>query len=143
MHASAENAEYAEKLLNSAPKHDEQTDLVLGAAIEVHSVLGSGFSEIVYQQALACELTSRGIPFAREVSLPVTYKGQLLDCQFRLDFICFGEVIVELKALSSLSGTEEAQVINYLKASGHKRALLLNFGTTRLGIKRMVLNYER
>jgi GxxExxY protein len=128
--------------MNVPPERDEQTDLIIGAAIEVHRVLGPGFSEIVYQHALACELARRQISFAREVSLPVTYEGQVLDCQFRLDFICFGEVIVELKALSSLSGTEEAQVINYLKASRHKRALLLNFGSTRLGIKRMVLNYE-
>lgn len=121
---------------------DPQTYAIIGAAMEVHRQLGHGFLEGVYQEALAMEFARRAIPFAREVQLVICYKGQLLGCQYRADFLCYGEIIVELKALPALSGVEEAQVINYLKATGKQRSLLLNFGAPSLEYKRLVWNYS-
>ena len=117
---------------------DPRTFAIIGAAMEVHSILGCGFLEPVYQEAMCLELASRSVPFVPQVELPVKYKGTLLKATYKPDFICFGEVIVELKALSALSGTEESQVLNYLKASGHRIGLLLNFGTTSLQYKRYI-----
>lgn len=120
--------------------NDPQTYAIIGAAIEVHRELGHGFLEAVYQEALTKEFQVRGIPFAREQSLAVMYKGKPLGIGYRADFVCFGEVVVELKAIQTLSRNEEAQLLNYLKASGFKRGLLLNFGSPTLQTKRMVLN---
>jgi len=92
---------------------------------------------------LAVEFAKRGIPFRREVTLPVFYKEVRLRTPYRVDFICFDAVAVELKALSKLSGTEEAQVINYLKASGFEIGLLLNFGTRSLEHKRFILSNSK
>ncbi|MBN2164385.1 MAG: GxxExxY protein [Pontiellaceae bacterium] len=117
---------------------DDQTQSIIGAAMKVHRELGCGFLEHVYQCALAIEIEKKGIPFHREVELPVYYAGEQLDCFYRADFIWFDEIIVELKALAQLSGVEDSQVINYLKASCMKRALLLNFGSKRLEFKRFV-----
>ena len=123
-------------------ERDPQTFAVIGAAMEVHSQLGHGFLEAVYQEALARELSARRIPFEREVELVVAYKGEPLACRYRADFICYGEVIVELKALSTLSSIEEAQMLNYLKATGKPRGLLINFGAPSLKYKRLVLGYK-
>jgi GxxExxY protein len=109
-----------------------------GAALEVHSRLGCGFLEPVYQEALAAEFTQRDIPFAREVEFPITYRDRRLNVCYRADFVCFGSVIVEVKALQRLSGTEEAQVLNYLKAAGLGVSLLLNFGAQSLEHHRYV-----
>ncbi len=108
--------------------------------MEVHRLLGCGFLEPVYQEALAIEFDRRQIPFLREEDCPIVYKGHPLDTTYCADFICYGSVIVELKALSRMSGTEEAQVINYLKATGHKVGLLINFGTRSLEHRRFVLS---
>ena len=118
---------------------DPRTYAIIGAAMEVHRHLGCGFLEAVYQQALDFELTERGVAHSREVELAVAYKGLRLNTSYRADFICFGSVIVEVKAIARLSGTEEAQIINYLKATGYKVGLLLNFGSESLQYKRFVL----
>ncbi len=106
--------------------------------MEVHRQLGCGFLEPVYQEALAIEFTQRKIPFIREIKLLLEYKGQPLETKYCADFICYSSVVVELKALSRMSGTEEAQVINYLKATGHQVGLLINFGTRSLEHRRFV-----
>ena len=117
---------------------DPRTFAVIGAAMEVHRVLGCGFLEAVYQEALALEMQTRAIPHRREVELPVFYKGQRLMTQYKADFIAYDDVIVELKALAKLSGMEEAQIINYLKSSGRKVGLLINFGAPSLEYRRFV-----
>jgi GxxExxY protein len=119
-------------------KRDPQTYAIIGACMAVHSELGHGFLEAVYQEALTIELRERRIPFAREKPLPVTYRGALLDTHYKADFICYDAVIVELKALSGLDSAHDAQVINYLKATGIERGLLINFGTPKLQYKRFV-----
>jgi GxxExxY protein len=119
-------------------ERDPRTYAIIGAAIEVHKQLGCGFLESVYQEALAIELGFREIPFRREVKLPVSYKGQILVTSFYADFICFDSLVVELKALANMSGNEEAQLINYLKATRYKLGLLLNFGARSLQHRRFV-----
>jgi GxxExxY protein len=117
---------------------DPRTYSIIGAAIEVHSQLGCGFLEPVYQEALEIELADRFIPFLVKQELHISYKGRQLEAYYKPDFICFGEVVVELKALSKLSSVEEAQLINYLKATGLHTGLLLNFGTRSLEKRRFV-----
>ena len=106
--------------------------------MEVHRHLGCGFAEPIYQDALEIEFRLRGIPFQRENEVTVFYKEEELRNKYKPDFICFGEVIVELKALTVLGGTEELQVMNYLKATGFKVGLLLNFGNPSLEFQRYV-----
>ena len=120
-------------------KRDEQTFAIIGAAMEVHRELGPGFLEAVYQDALAVELELRGVPFQREVSLPVYYKGRKLASFYRADFVCYGDVLVETKALNQLTGADDAQIINYLKITRFVRGLLLNFGAPSLEYKRRIL----
>ena len=125
---------------NQSPFRDDQTYQINGAGFEVHSQIGGGFPESVYAEAFAIELGLRKIPFAREVRLPIHYKGQLLPVHYRVDFICFGEVLVELKAQAALGPVDRGQVLNYLRASKKERALLLNFGPESLEHKRVVLD---
>ena len=121
-------------------QRDPETFAIIGAAMEVHRELGHGFLEAVYQEALAIELAVRKIPFQREVPLAVNYKGKKLACSYRADFVCYENVLVELKAISQLTGADEAQVINEMKATGMQRALLFNFGAPSLEYKRRVFN---
>lgn len=123
-------------------ENDPRTYAIIGAAMEVHRLLGCGFLEAVYQEALEIELAARGIPYRAQVEIPVRYKGQLLTTYYMADLISFGEIIVELKALAHLGGIEEAQVINYLKATGHEIGLLINFGRTSLGYRRFIFSKQ-
>ena len=121
-------------------ENDPRTFAIIGAAMEVHRLLGCGFLEAVYQEALAIEFKARNILFKRELCLPISYKGSLLSTSYCADFICFDSVVVELKALAHMSGTEESQVINYLKATGYEVGILLNFGARSLQHRRLVLS---
>ena len=119
---------------------DERTYKIIGAAIEVHRELGCGFLEAVYQEALEKEFAIQSIPSKSQPIVEIKYKGEPLEKKYQPDFICYDEVILEIKAISSLSGIEEAQLINYLKATGMKVGLLLNFGAKSLEHKRFVYN---
>ena len=119
---------------------DSQTHAILGAAMEVHRRLGHGFLDAVYQAALAIEFAEREIAFCAEVVLPLHYKGKLLTCGYRADFICFESVLVETKAIAQLTGADRGQVINALRATGLSRALLINFGTPSLQYERLVFD---
>ena len=122
---------------------DPRTFSIIGAALEVHREVGAGFLEAVYQESFARELSKRGVPFRADVELPVFFKGERLSSSYRADFVCFDSIIVEVKALGQLTGIEESQVINYLKASGHSVGLLLNFGARSLQHKRLVLSPKK
>jgi len=111
---------------------------IIGCCMEVHKTLGHGFLEAVYQEALALELAAAGILFTKEKVLDIHYKGMLLDKKYVADFICFDEVIVELKAVEALNQEHLAQVLNYLKATNKKIGLLINFGARSLQYKRVI-----
>ena len=121
-------------------ENDPRTFAIIGAAMEVHRRLGCGFLEAVYQEAMELELSLRDIPFDHEVDLPVRYKGRVLRTIYRADLVCYASVLVELKALVQTGTTEEAQVLNYLKATGYQTGLLLNFGRASLQYKRYILD---
>jgi GxxExxY protein len=113
---------------------------IIGAALDVHNELGSGFAEAVYQEAMGMELASRRIPFEALKKLSVRYKGKILKKRYFADFLCFSQIIVELKAQRELGGYEEAQILNYLRATGLRLALIINFGDPgRLDWQRYVL----
>jgi GxxExxY protein len=120
---------------------NEITEAVIGAAIEVHRHLGPGLLESVYQICLAKELTLRNIPFEQEKSLIIEYKGIHLDGGYRLDFLVDQLVVIELKAVDTLLPIHDAQLLTYLKLTGCKTGLLINFNVPilKFGIKRMVL----
>jgi GxxExxY protein len=115
----------------------EITGEVIGSAMEVHTRLGPGFLESVYEQALAVELELKKIKYERQKSLPVFYRGRIIK-NFTCDFFVDGQIIVELKALKEIAEIERLQVINYLKASGIEIGLLLNFGGQSLEYKRLI-----
>ena len=117
----------------------EESYEIVGACMEIHKELGCGFNEIIYQEAAALEFYSRGIPFEREKELEINYKGELLPKKFKTDFILYGNIIVEFKAASGLDDNHFSQVIGYLKASGIKLGILINFGTASLRYRRIVL----
>lgn len=126
------------QLSRSKDKRDPETYAIIGAAMEIHRELGPGFLEAVYQDALEWEFKIRNIPFVREHPIPVIYKGTKLGTPYRVNFFCFGSVLVELKAIKTLSPIEDAQAIHYLKATGFHRAMLINFGAPSLEYKRLV-----
>jgi GxxExxY protein len=121
-----------------ARRHDKPGDGIIGAMMEVHRRLGPGFLEHAYQEPLAIEFGVRGIPFRREVPLPIRYRDTILDTVCRVDFVCHESVVVELKAQSALVGVDEAQLIHYLRASGFKVGLVANFGGRSLEWRRFV-----
>jgi len=119
---------------------DQRTYQIIGAAIEVHKELGSGFLEAVYQEALEGEFTYQEIPYKSQPPVRIEYKGKPLKKKYEPDFICYDDIIVEIKAMDKLSGVEHAQIINYLKATRLKVGLLINFGSKSLEHKRFVYN---
>jgi GxxExxY protein len=129
------------------PEHSAQgerdglTESVIGLAIEVHRALGPGLLETAYQECLCYELKTHGIAFGRQVALPVIYKTVKLDCGYRMDLVVDNLLVVELKTVEKILPIHEAQLLTYLRLSGIRTGLLLNFNTAVLkdGIKRMVL----
>jgi len=114
---------------------------IIGAAMEVHGILGAGFLEAVYEAALSHELTMRGITFARQKRLPVHYKGHLVG-DYMADLIVDNKVILELKAIAQLAAVHKAQAHNYLVATGLQLAIVINFGTRSLQYVRVVRDTE-
>lgn len=120
--------------------YKDEVFAIIGAAMEVHTVLGSGFLEPVYQEALEIESRSRDLPFVSQKVLQIRYKEHILKKEYIADLIYFDKIVVELKALDRLSGREESQLLNYLKATGMKVGVLINFGShPKLEWKRLVL----
>ena len=117
----------------------EEVYAIIGAAMEVHRDKGCGFAEPVYQECMEFELADRGVPNSPQKEMTISYKGRLLKKTYIADFVAYGRIIVELKALDRLTSREESQVINYLKASGLEVGVLINFGATSLEWKRIVL----
>ena len=115
---------------------DPQTHAIIGAAMAVHNEIGNGFLESVYKWALAIAFEERSIPFAREVRLPIEYHGHVCPVRYRVDFICYGNVIVEIKAIPAITPQAHWQAISYVKAAKQERGLLINFGATSLQHKR-------
>src|SRR5262245_30047003 len=123
---------------------DSQTYAIIGAAIEVHNVRGTGFLEIVYRDWCAIEFTERRIPFMMDVPFPLTYKDHSIGGVDRADFVCFDDIIVEIKAHSGKNlPADQAQMLNYLAAAGKSRGLLLNFGGPKLTFQRFVMSSNR
>ena len=106
----------------------EQSYAINGAAMNVYNALGHGFLEAVYQETLELEFIKRGIPYEREKELKIFYEGKELRQTYKADFVCYGDIIVELKAVAHLDDSHRSQVFNYLKATGFKLGLLYNFG---------------
>jgi GxxExxY protein len=119
--------------------HAEETFRIRGAVFDVHSTLGSGFLEAVYQECLALEFADRTIPFRAQQALGLEYKGRRLRQTYAPDFVCFDKIIVELKVVREIAPEHRAQVINYLRASGMKVGLLVNFGAAEAKIERFAL----
>lgn len=123
---------------------NEVTEIIIGAAIEVHKQLGPGLLESAYLAAMRRELELRSVPFLCEHPLPVTYKGERIDCGYRLDLLVDNRIVVELKSVETLEPIHEAQLLTYLRLGGWKIGLLINFNVTVLkhGIKRRVLDWN-
>jgi len=111
---------------------------IIGAAMEVHKTLGNGYLEAVYHEALMIEFEKRGIPYKHEEPLYIKYKDVQLKKTYVADFVCYGKIIIEVKALSQLNSDHESVVLNYLKVSGLKLGILINFGAPSLEHKRLV-----
>ena len=118
--------------------YKKESYLIIGACMEVHRVLGPGFLEAIYQEALAIEFKRKGIPFEQDKKLEITYKGQTLSKYYEADFVCYNKIILETKAINELTGGHESQVLNYFKATKFKRGLLVNFGAESLEYKRLI-----
>jgi GxxExxY protein len=134
---TTEDTERAETMKNLK----ELTEAIIGAAMEVHRALGPGLLESTYEMCLSRELAIRGIPFERQVPIPVRYKGVKLDCGYRADIVVDGTILLEIKAIDSLLSIHDAQLLSYLKLGGWKIGLLINFNVVLLkdGLRRRVL----
>jgi len=123
---------------------NQLTETIIGAAIEVHRALGPGLLESAYVECLCHELALRGVPFVRELPLPLEYKGIRLDCGYRIDLLVADAVVVEVKAVEKLIPVHEAQLLTYLRLGGWRVGLLMNFNSPVLkqGIRRLVLGLE-
>ena len=128
-----------ERYSKTSQASDPQAYAIIGAAMAVHRELGCGFLERVYRVTLRMELMERGVPLKTEVRFAINFKGKPTGLVYYADFVCFGDVIVEIKAQKAIIPADRAQLINYLKVSGCKRGLLLNFGTGSLQYERFVL----
>lgn len=116
----------------------EETDFIIGTGIEIHKILGHGFLEIVYKDAYEYEFRKRQTQYEREKEFSIPYKDIILPHKFFADFVVFGKIILEIKAKDGIADEDYAQTINYLKCSGCKVGLILNFGRLKLDIKRVV-----
>lgn len=119
--------------------YKDESYKIINACIEVHKELGPGFLEQVYQEALEIEFNKQNIPYQKEKELTIKYKNVLLNKKYYADFVCFYKIIIELKALSGLTNDHMAQILNYLKATGFKLGIIINFGEMSLKYKRLVL----
>lgn len=117
----------------------EEAYKIIGICMEVHNNLGAGFLEIVYKDALELEFRRAGIAYEREKEYVVNYKGVVLPHKFYADFVVFGQVILEVKCMAGIADEHVAQAINYLKVSGNRLALIVNFGEMKLNCRRIVL----
>jgi len=117
--------------------YKEESHKIIGAAIEVHKTLGHGFLEPIYQEALDIEFNLQNIPFDKEKQLRIGYKDTYLNKCYIADFVCYDKIIIECKALKALLPEHEAQVINYLNATGYRLGILINFGATKTQFKRI------
>ncbi len=111
---------------------------IVGAMLNVHNELGCGFLEAVYQDALEIEFSMQGIPYEREKEYDILYKGHVIDKKYRVDFVCYDKIIVELKAIDMLLSVHYSQVLNYLKMSSLKLGILANFGESKLNTQRII-----
>jgi GxxExxY protein len=119
--------------------YEKESYQIIGACIEVHKELGPGFLEAVYQEVLTIEFSKQNIPFCREKELRLFYKNVSLQKKYKVDFICYDKIIIEVKALSSLITEHESQLINYLRATKLKVGILINFGEKSLKYKRLII----
>ena len=130
----------SERYLMEEYKHSELTHKIIGCAMQVHSFLGNGFQELIYQRALALELSKAELNFSRELEMPIFYKDYLEPIGTRrVDFLVDGKILVELKAISQLEDVHLAQILNYIKAYKLEIGLLINFGQKSLNFKRFIL----
>ena len=124
-------------MINTHYEHSELTGKIIGCAMEVHKILGNGFQEVIYQRALAIEMTRQNIEYSREFEMEIYYKGDRIGLR-RVDFFVEGKIMVELKAVIQMEDVHLAQAINYLEAYNMKIGLLINFGNTSLQFKRVM-----
>ncbi|MBU0713270.1 MAG: GxxExxY protein [Chloroflexi bacterium] len=118
--------------------YKEECYKIIGACMEVHKTMGCGFLEPVYQEALSIEFRHQGIPFEQEKELTITFKGIELEKKYNADFVCYGKIILETKAVKELCDNHRAQIINYLKTTKFKLGLLVNFGEPSLKYERFI-----
>ena len=130
--------DYWMNMIKEEYKHSEITKAIIGSAMKVHSNLGNGFQEVIYQRALAIEMSKQGLTFQREMEMDIFYEGERIGTR-RVDFFVENKVMVELKAITQLEKVHLAQAINYLEAYQIEIGLLINFGTTSLEFKRLTI----